>query len=90
MCVMLKIVLFAILIVIVFSILFFILIKNKKQAIQIYSLQTFLGSSSHSFEDEPNEQKKSLIDVLNDYFKNSKDDISDGNEDIGDDGDAGE
>lgn len=87
MCVMLKIVLSAILIVIIFSI---ILIKNKKQAIQIYSIQTFLGSSSHSFEDEPNEQKKSLIDVWNDYFVNSKDDISDGTEDIGDDGDAGE
>jgi hypothetical protein len=87
MCVMLKIVLFAILIVIVFSILLFILIKNKNQAIQIYSLQSFLGSSPHSFEDEPNEQKKSLIDVLNDYFKNSEDDMSDDN---GDDGDAGE
>jgi hypothetical protein len=90
MCVMLKIVLFAILLVIVFSILLFILIKNKKQAIQIYSLQSFFGSSSHSIEDEPYEQKKSLIDVLNDYFYNSKDDMSDDNGDIGDDGDAGE
>ncbi|MDQ1002131.1 hypothetical protein QFZ28_002531 [Neobacillus niacini] len=89
MCVMLKIVLFAIFILIIFSILLFILIKNKNQAIEIYSLQTFLRNSSNSFEDEPNEQKKSLIDIFNDYFKNSKDDMSSDNGDS-DDGDAGE
>ncbi|WP_307194991.1 hypothetical protein [Neobacillus niacini] len=48
-----------------------------------------MRNSSNSFEDEPNEQKKSLIDIFNDYFKNSKDDMSSDNGDS-DDGDAGE
>lgn len=87
---MLKILLFAILILLIFSILLIILIKNKKQAIQIYSLQTFLGSSSNSFEDEPNEQKKSFIDTINDFFKDDNDVQMDDNDgDIGGD-DAGE
>ncbi|MFJ5761987.1 hypothetical protein ACIQAA_23285 [Neobacillus sp. NPDC093182] len=87
---MLKILLFAILILLIFSILLIILIKNKKQAIQIYSLQTFLGSSSNSFEDEPNEQKKSFIDTINDFFKDDNDvQMDDDHGDPGDD-DAGE
>jgi hypothetical protein len=88
---MLKILLFSILILLIISILLIIYIKNRKQATKIYSIQTFLGSSSTALEDEPNEQKKSLIDVMNDYFQNSKDDmIDDDNDDIGDDGDGGE
>lgn len=69
---MLKFLLFAIIILLIFSILLILLIKNKRQAIQIYSLQTFLGSSS-LFEDEPNEQKKSFIDTINDFFKDDND-----------------
>jgi hypothetical protein len=88
---MLKILLFAILIVLVISILLFIYIKNRRQATKIYTIHTFLGSSSTALEDEPNEQKKSLIDIINDYFLNSKDHmIDDDNDDIGDDGDGGE
>lgn len=86
---MLKFLLFAIIILLIFSILLILLINNKKQAIQIYSLQTFLGTSS-SFEVEPNEQKKSLIDTINDFFKvDNEIEMDDDHGDPGDD-EAGE
>nr|WP_263327023.1 hypothetical protein [Neobacillus sp. Marseille-Q6967] len=89
-----KIFLFVILTLIIISILLIILFKKRNQATQIYSIQTFLGSGSYNqLEDEPIEQKKSLIDVINDFFQDNNDDeiIDDDNGDIDDDGDdAGE
>ncbi|WP_071395101.1 hypothetical protein [Bacillus tuaregi] len=79
---------------IAFLILFIILKNHRRQATQTYSLQTFLISSSDDLlEDKQNEQKKSLIEKINDYlFKDSDNEmINDDNEDIGDGGDgAGE
>lgn len=89
---MLKIFLFLILILLIISILLIFFIKNRKQATQIFSIQTFLGNSSNTLDNEPNEQKKSLIDAINDFFKDGNDEtIDDDNGDIGGDGDdAGE
>ncbi|MGG1677956.1 hypothetical protein ACIFOT_19665 [Neobacillus sp. NRS-1170] len=86
---MFKIFLFVMLIVLIISILLIILIKNRNQATQIYTIQTFLGSSSNNVpEDDPIEQKKSLIDVINDFFKEQNDKIiDDDNADSDNDGD---
>ena len=87
---MFKIFIIAFIILLTITILFIILKNYKRQATYIISLQTFLGSNH--LENEPIEQKKSLIETINDYF-NDKDDeiIDDGDGDIGDGGDdAGE
>jgi len=88
-----KIFLIAFIVFITIMILFIILIVNRRHTIQTFSIQTFLGNSSYNlFDKEPIEQKKSLIETINDYF-NDKDDeiIDDGDGDIGDGGDdAGE
>lgn len=92
--VLFKIFIIAFIILLSITILFIILKNHKRQATQIISIQTFLGSNSYNLlENEPIEQKKSLIETIKDYFFNDKDDenIDDGNDDIGDgDGDAGE
>jgi len=87
----LKIFLFVILMILMISILFIIFIKKRNQAIQIYSIQTFLGSGPYNqLDNESIEQKKSLIDSINDFFKDSTEDENiDDNEDIDGDG-AGE
>ena len=90
---MLKIFFIAFLIPLVIILFLVILIKNRRQAIHTYSIQTFLGNSTYNLlDEEPNEQKKTLIERINVFFKDSNDkNIDDGNDDIGDDGDdAGE
>ncbi|WP_223596763.1 hypothetical protein [Neobacillus bataviensis] len=90
---MFKIFLFGILILLIILFHFIILIKNRNQATQIYTIHTFLGSSPNNVpEDEQIEQKKSLIDGINDFFKESKEKIiDDENEDSdGDGNDIGE
>ena len=90
---MLKIVIIAFIILLSITILFIVLKNHKRQATQTISIQAFLGSNSYNLLDnEPIEQKKSLIEAIKDFF-NDKDDenIDDGNGDIDDgDGDAGE
>lgn len=82
---MLKVFFFTLLILFVISIILIIHIKYMKQVSRIYSIQTFLGNSSTELEEVANEQKKSFIDAINDFFKVSNDEI------IDDDGDdAGE
>jgi Sec-independent protein translocase protein TatA len=85
----LKVFLISLLILLIISSLIIILIQKKKAPTQFLSIQTFLGGSSNSVsEDELNEQKKSLIEKINDFFKDSKDDVNEDNSDDGDD--AGE
>lgn len=48
-----------------------------------------MGHSSYEFDEEQNEKKKSLIETINDFFKDNDDEvIDDGNGDIGDGGDG--
>ncbi len=93
---MFKFILIALIIFLAIFILYIILIVNRRQATQIFSIQTFLGKSSYNLlNNEPLEQNKSLIEKINDYFNDKDDDddeiIDDGHDDIGDGGDdAGE
>lgn len=80
---MLKLVFIILLVFLAFTILFFILIKNKQQLIQTYSISTFLGTST---DDEILEQKQSIIEKINNFFNDSKDEddnIDDGGDDTG-------
>lgn len=79
-----------IILIIVSIITFFLLIgvKNKKQAIQTFTIPFFINSYSNLIDKEPDEEDKSFIEKLNDFFDDSdnSDLIDDGNGDIGDDG----
>jgi hypothetical protein len=69
---------------------FFIIgIKNKKQAIQTFSIPFFIKSYSNLIDKEQNEVDKSFIEKLNDFFDDSDhtDIIDDGNGGIDDSGD---
>lgn len=80
---MLKLVFIILLVFLAFTILFFILIKNKQQLIQTYSISTFLGTST---DEEILEQKQSIIEKINNFFNDSKDEddnIDDGGDDTG-------
>jgi len=62
--------------------------KYKKQAVKIYTIESFLNGH-HLIENEG--QKKNLIDRINDIFDGSKDSAGNGESDDGDDGgDGGE
>ncbi len=62
--------------------------KYKKQAVKIYTIESFLNGH-HLIENE--DQKKNLIDRINDIFDDSKDSAGYGESDDGDDGgDGGE
>jgi hypothetical protein len=90
-CHLLKFLLIALLILFIIILLFIIGIKNRRQAIQTYSFPTFIGKSSYNLiVEEPNEQKKSLIDKIIDIFNDSTGEIidNDGDGDIGDGGDG--
>lgn len=75
----------------IFIITFFLIIgiKNKKQAIQTFSIPFFIKSYSNFIDKEQDVVDKSFIEKLNDFFDDSDNtDISDdGNEDIDDSGD---
>ena len=73
------------------TILFIIVIKTRRKAIQTYSIPTFIGNYN-LIDEEPNEQKKSLVEKIINIFNDSDGEINDdGNGDIGDGGDdAGE
>lgn len=87
---MIKIFLFGILILLVISIILILFFIRRKQAFQIYSIRTFLSSSSNNeFQDEPNELKVPLIQTINHFFKEIHDDFADDG-DIGGGDDAGE
>ncbi len=60
--------------------------KYKKQAVKIYTIESFLNGH-HLIENE--DQKKNLIDRINDIFDDSKDRAGYGESDDGDDGDDG-
>jgi hypothetical protein len=64
-------------------------IKNKKQAIQTFSIPFFIKSYSNLIDKEQDEVDKSFIEKLNDFFDDSDhtDIIDDGNSDIDDFGD---
>ncbi|MET3195075.1 hypothetical protein [Bacillus sp. OAE603] len=62
--------------------------KYKKQAVKIYTIESFLNGH-HLIENE--DQKKNLIDRINDIFDGSKDNAENDESDDGDDGgDGGE
>jgi hypothetical protein len=64
-------------------------IKNKKQAIQTFSIPFFIKSYSNLIDKEQDEVDKSFIEKLNDFFDDNDhtDIIDDGNGDIDDSGD---
>ncbi|CAG9609459.1 hypothetical protein [Pseudoneobacillus rhizosphaerae] len=81
-----------IIIFLIISIITFFLIigiKNKKQAIQTFTIPFFIKSYSNLIDKGQDEVDKSFIEKLNDFFNDSDNtDISDdGNEDIDDSGD---
>lgn len=86
---LIKLIIIILLVLFSFTILFFILAKNKQQMIQTYSISTFMGSS---FDDEIKEPNQSFIEKINDFFDNSDDGTFDNGDDDLDDGgsDAGE
>ena len=92
-CVLFKTLLLTFLLLLFITILIIVLIKKRKEAIQVYSIQTFLSGSAYSvLENEPDEQKKSLVESINDFFKDNNENNDEGDDsDIGGDGDdAGE
>jgi hypothetical protein len=64
-------------------------IKNKKQAIQTFSIPFFIKSYSNLIDKEQDEVDKSFVEKLNDFFDDNDhtDIIDDGNGDIDDSGD---
>lgn len=70
-----------ILLIIVISLTLFS--KYKKQAVKIYTIESFLNGH-HLNENE--DQKKNLIDRINDIFDGSKDNVDNDASDDGDDG----
>jgi uncharacterized membrane protein YukC len=72
-------------------IIFFILIgiKNKKQAIQTFTIPFFINSYSNLIDKQDDGDDKSFIEKLNDFFddNDNSDLIDDGDGDICDGGD---
>jgi c-di-AMP phosphodiesterase-like protein len=64
-------------------------IKNKKQAIQVFTIPFFMKSTSNLIDKEQEEKDKSFIEKINDFFDDSdnSDITDDGNGDNGDGGD---
>ncbi|MEH7501587.1 hypothetical protein V7152_06000 [Neobacillus drentensis] len=67
---MFKIILIVLIIILAIIILSFMLIFNRKQATETFSIPTFLENNSYNqFDNVPMEQHKSIIEKINDYFK---------------------
>jgi c-di-AMP phosphodiesterase-like protein len=64
-------------------------IKNKKQAIQVFTIPFFMKSASNLIDIEQEDNDKSFIEKINDFFDESEnsDMMDDGNGDIDDGGD---
>lgn len=81
--------LFIILILLIISFILIIVLKRRNKAIKIYSIQTFLSSSSYNeLQEEPHELKASIIQTINNFFTEKTDEIADVGDIDGDD--AGE
>jgi hypothetical protein len=74
-------------ILIIVVICLYFISRHKKQAIQVYTLGSFLNDH-HLKEDE--NQKKSLIDTINDFFDDKDDKGTTDNSDKGDSDDEGD
>jgi c-di-AMP phosphodiesterase-like protein len=70
---------------------FFLLIgvKNKKQSIQVFTIPFFMKSTLNLINKEQEENDKSFIEKINDFFddNDNSDMTDDGNGDIDDGGD---
>lgn len=86
---MVVILLLVLLVILFFSIGLYLISRHKQQAIQVFTLESFMNTTLLSKQES---QKKSIIDTINDYFD---DDDQDGilnkfnsgeSEDEGDDG----
>jgi hypothetical protein len=76
--VLLEILLILFLIIILISVFLIIGIKNKQQSIQTFSIPLFIKSYSNLIDKEDNEEDKSFIEKIKDYFDSN--DNSDYNE----------
>lgn len=83
---LLEILLIVFLILSIITFFLIIGIKNKKQAIQTFTIPFFIKSYSNLIDKKHDEDDKSFIEKINDFFDDSdnSDIMDDGNGDIGD------
>jgi hypothetical protein len=88
---LLKILLIILLVITIIIFFFIIGIKNKKQAVQTFTIPFFIHSYSNLTDKEQGDDDKSFIDKINDFFNEKVDSdlVDDGNGD-GDHDDGGE
>ena len=81
--------LFLVLMLIIFIMYLYFISRRKKQAIQVFTLESFINAKHF---DETVSQKKSLLDIITDYLDDDDNDNDGGSDsfDTGDGDDGGE